>query len=241
MWHGMRWITWQLVGGVLLIAGLGIPASQAEPVGGPSALLKKGQWSFGLGAGGVLGRSAKGAGDPREGLYSVEHFRGYGLTDWLSVYGKVGWAYLRVTDSTALNNVNDFGSNLLLGAQLKNRFWRSVRNEWEWDGSVQYLWVGVAHRRGKNQAQWQEWQFATSVAKPFGRLKPYVGLKTSLVNLDFHLRRGGKDAADGAYKQDGWIGPMFGTDYAIGEDTVVNVETAYINGADVSVAVGRNF
>ena len=34
---------------------------------------------------------------------------------------------------------------------------------------------------------------------------------------------------------------MFGTDYAIGEDTVVNVETAYINGADVSVAVGRNF
>ena len=232
---------WIFLTGLFLSASHFAPAVYAEPVGSSAGVLRKGQWLFGLNAGGVLGRGAKGSGDPQEGLYSATHFRGYGLTDWLSLFGKVGWAYLRVNDGQALTGANDFGSNLLLGAQVKGRLWHNVKHDLEWDASTQYLWIGAPHRRGRNQAQWQEWQFATTAAKGFGRLKPYVGVKVSLVRFDFHLRRGGHDAEKGSYEQDGFLGPVLGMDYAVREDTIVNVETSYLNGAEVNVGVARTF
>ena len=217
------------------------PPSHADPVGSPASILRKRQWAFGVTTGGVLGRGATGAGDPHQHLYRAEHFRGYGLTDWLSLYAKVGWAYLRVTDDTATNDAVDFGSNLLLGAQLKSRLWQNAKRTWEWNGSAQYLWVGAPHRRGKNQGQWQEWQVATTTARSFGRLKPYVGLKCSLVNFDFKIRKSGEVIQSGTYKQDAWLGPVLGTDYLVGEDVVVNVESAYIDGAEVTASVAHVF
>lgn len=196
---------------------------------------------FGLGTGGVINRGAKGAGDPEEGLYRIEHFRGYGLTDWLSLYAKVGWAYLRVNDSTSANGANDFGSNLLLGAQLKSRLWQNAKKNWEWNGSVQYLWVGAPHRRNKHQGEWQEWQVATTTARSFGRLKPYMGVKYSLVDFDFKLRKGDETIQRGTYKQEARVGPVLGTDYLVGEDVIVNVESAYIDGAEVTAAIAHAF
>jgi hypothetical protein len=215
--------------------------SVADPVGSPASSLRKGQWMFGLGTGGVVNRGAKGAGDPEQGLYRIEHFRGYGLTDWLSIYAKVGWAYLRVEDGTSLDGANDFGSNLLLGAQLKSRLWQNAKKNWEWNGSIQYLWVGAPHRRNKNQGEWQEWQVATTTARAFGRLKPYVGVKYSLVDFDFKVRKSGETIQSGTYKQEGRVGPVLGTDYLVGEDVIVNVESAYIDGAEVTVAVAHAF
>lgn len=218
-----------------------LPATMADPIGSPASSLRKGQWMFGLGSGGVLGRGAKGAGDPEEGLYYIEHVRGYGLTDWLSLYGKVGWAYLRVTDGTSASGAHDFGSNLRLGAQLKTRLWHHAKHQWEWNGSVQYLWVGAPHRRDKNQGRWQEWQVATTTAKSLGRLKPYAGIKCSLVNFDVKLRKAGETVQRGTYKQDAWLGPVLGADYLVGEDIIVNVESAYLDGAEVTVAVAHAF
>lgn len=218
-----------------------LPSAMADPVGSPASSLRKGQWLFGLGAGGVINRGAKGPGDPQEGLYHLEHFRGYGLTDWLSVYAKVGWGYLRVDDGTSASGANDFGHNLRLGAQLKSRLWHNAKKTWEWNGSVQYLWVGAPHRRGKNQGEWQEWQVATTTAASLGRMKPYVGIKCSLVNFDFKLRKGGETVQRGTYQQDAWLGPVLGADYLVGEDVIVNVESAYLDGAEVTVAVAHAF
>ena len=236
--QGGRAAQWMIVAGVLMAA---VPSSSAEPVGSPAGLLKKGQWLFGLSTDGVLGRGAKGSGNPSIGLYQVGHYRGYGVTDWLSLFGKVGWAYLRVTDGQAERGANTFGSNLLISGGVKARLWRNAKRDWEWDASTQYVWIGAPHRRGRNQAQWQEWQFATTTAKTFGRLTPYAGMKVSLVQLDYHLRRGGKDVQKSSYKPDGFLGPVLGADYAVREDTVVNVESSYINGAEVTVGVARTF
>ena len=229
---------WLLALGVLVTA---VPCSQAEPVGSPSGVLKKGQWSFGLSTDNALGRGAKGSGNPSIGLYQVGHYRGYGVTNWLSLFGKVGWAYLRVSDEQAVNQANTFGSNLMIGGGVKARVWRNAKRDWEWDASAQYVWIGAPHRRTRSQGQWQEWQFATTTAKSFGRLKPYAGVKMSLVQFDYNLRRAGKGTQKGSYKPDGFLGPVLGADYAVREDTVVNVESSYVNGAEVTLAVARTF
>ena len=213
--------------------------ASAEPVGSPSGVLRKGQWLLGLGAGGVFGRivkaTASGA-STNESVYNIQHVRGYGLTDWLSLYGKIGWASMIVSDAGVSN---DFGSNLLLGAQVKTRLWHHPRWNCEWDGSFQYLWIGAPHQRSHHQGRWQEYQVATSVAKSFGRITPYVGVKASLVNFSYKLRKNGHITTIGKYKPRGIAGPIVGADYVVGEDMIINIESAYINGPELTVTVSR--
>ena len=211
----------------------------AEPVGSPSGILRKGQWLLGLGSGGVFGRTVKataGGTSTDESVYNIEHVRGYGLTDWLSLYGKIGWAYMAVSDAGVQNS---FGSNLLLGGQVKARIWHHPRWNCEWDGSLQYLWIGAPHQRGRNQGLWQEYQLATSVAKSFGRFTPYIGAKASLANFSYKLRKNGKITTIGQYKPRSTVGPFVGADYVVGEDLIVNIESAYINGSELTVTVSR--
>lgn len=221
------------------------PELVAEPVGSPSSILKKGQWAMGLGGGAVLDR--KMSGDAKALVYHGGHFRGYGLTDGLSLYGKLGLAYLEADDASikkanSSSTTNSFGRNLLSSVQLKGRLWQNAKKTWEWDGSIQYVDIR-ARRKGKNEARWQEWQFATSVAKAIGRLKPYVGVKYSMVDMRFRVRENGSLLTQGTYDEDAPVGFFLGTDYYVGEqeDVIVNVETSYLDGAEVAVSIAYTF
>lgn len=225
---------------------LGSRPLAAEPVGSPAGILKKGQWFFGLIGGGLAGREL--ADTATANLFHVSHVRGYGLTDRISLYGKIGAAYLQVDDS-AIRTVasgsteHTFGTNVLAAAQLKARLWRHAKTGVEWDGSLQYAYLG-RRTSDSNQPKWQEWQGATSVAKSWGRLKPYLGLKVSLVSMDYRIREGGQTTHLGSYKGDATVGPFFGSDMYLGdsEDLVMNIETSYINGGgEVTMAIGYSF
>lgn len=213
----------------------------AEAVGSPAGILKKGRWVMGLGGGGLFGRDMKG--DAKVTLSQGGHFRGYGLTDWLSIYGKLGLAFLEVDDASILKTLdpgttNRFGLNVLSSVQLKARLWQNATQDLEWDGSVRYVDIRARHK-GKNELRWHEWQLATSVAKGFGRFTPYAGVSYSIVDITYRVRENGKLLKQGTYDQDQPLDIFLGMDYAFGasEDVFVNVEVSFLNGGEVTAAV----
>lgn len=226
----------------LVICLLGLPGSLwAEAVGSPASILKKGKWVMGLSGGGLFGREFKG--DAQATLYQAGHYRGYGLTDWLSIYGKIGLAYLEVDDAAIVkvndsSTINRFGINVLSSVQLKSRLWQHKTWGLEWDGSVRYTDVRARHKN-KNEARWHDWQLATSVAKSMGRLTPYAGISYSIVDVTYRVRQNGQLLKQGTYDEDLPVDLFLGMDYALGssEDVFVNVEGSFLNGGEVNVAV----
>ena len=213
----------------------------AEEVGSPAGILKKGQWAMEAAGGAVLGRQFK-SDSSKATIYQLGHRRGFGLTDWLSLYGKIGAAYLEVTDSSIKRSSDPsstirFNGAVLVDLQLKSRLWQHVKTGVEWDGSLQYVYLRARHR-DSNDGTWQEWVGATSVAKSMGRLKPYLGVKYSLTNFKTKIRDSG-NLIQRTYKNDVPVGVFFGTDVYVGrsEDVILNVETSYLGGPELDIAI----
>ena len=216
----------------------------AEAVGSPAGILKKGQWLMGLDVGGLFGRGLKG--DASAMIYQAGHFRGYGLTDRLTLYGKIGGAYLAVDDpsikKTDGSTTHRFNAGIVVDVGLNGRLWQNAKKDWEWDGSLHYLDIRAKHRNG-DDGHWREGVLATSVAKSFGRLKPYVGAEYSMVHMSFKIRQNGALLQQGKYQAASRAGPFFGVDYTWGraEDVTLNIESAYLDGFGLNVAVNYTF
>jgi len=221
----------------LLLTICGSSTVFAQPNGSPSSLLERGQWVLGLEGDGMFKRSMKGG--TKVSVYQGGHYRGYGLTDWLSVYGTIAGAYVDVNDSSITKS---FGANMLVDAQLKARLWTNRRKDLELDGDLQYIFIGAPHRRKGNQVNWNEWQVGTSVAKAFGRVKPYAGVKVSWFAFDYTVRQSGTQR-NGTYKPDGLVSPFIGMDLTVGErkDTVINIEGSFVTGTEITAAVMKRF
>ena len=245
-WHTRRaqGIAWLGVGVLVCQTS----AAFAEAVGSPASILKKGKWVMGLGGGALLERELSGGAEAT--VYQGGHYRGYGLTDWLSLYGKIGLAYVEVEDASIKktndpSTTNSFGRNFLSSVQAKIRFFRHERFDWEWDGSLQYTDLRARRRgkRGKNEIRWHDWQFATSLAKGLGRVKPYVGVKVNIIDATFRVRENGKLLTQGTYDQDGAFGFFVGSDYSLGssEDVMLNIETSLLDGIEITAAIAYTF
>ena len=200
---------------------------------------------MGLGGGAMVKRGLKGDADVN--VYQGEHVRGYGLTDRISVYGAFGGAYLSVNDASikvpkATSSTHSFGGGFLVSGGIKAKLWESANKLWEWDSALHYSFIRARHR-SDNDGTWQDWMAATSVARSFGRLKPYVGAKCTLLQLKYKIRSDGTLIQQGRYKEDGPIGVLFGTDYVFGqqEDVVLNVETSYVNGTELAATLHYTF
>lgn len=245
MHRGSRGGREQLVFAILLLALGQAPPLYAEAVGSPASILKKGKWAMGLGTGVIPKRNLKGNADAL--VYQFGHFRGYGLTDWLSVYGKIGLAYIAVDDPSIVKTgspsaTNRFGFNVLSSVQVKGKLFEHERTGLEWDGSVQYVDMRKRHKGG-NEGRWHQYQFATSVAKSLGSLKPYAGVQYSLVDFTYRVRENGTLLRQDKYEEDSPVGCFFGTDWYFGrsEDVILNIETSYLDGAEVNVSIAYTF
>ena len=233
---------------LLLIMALALShptETTAEPVGSPASILKKGKWIMGLVTGGFPGRELDGGAETA--LFQVAHYRGYGLTDWLSVYGKLGVAYAQLDDPLVVKEdgltTHRFGANFISGAQVKVKFFESQRHQWEWDGSLQYTDVRRRQRGKKNEMRLHDWQFATGLAKTIGKFKPYAGVKASIVDMTFRLRQGGVLLKQGEHELEQSVGFYVGTDVSMGqyEDVVINIEGGYVDGVEGAVSFAHYF
>ncbi|MBI3321905.1 MAG: hypothetical protein HYZ91_06540 [Candidatus Omnitrophica bacterium] len=244
----MRRRQYKRVSQLIIIAALTCWCSTragAEAIGSPASILKKGKWVFGLASDAVFGRGFNGNADVT--VVQGGHFRGYGLTDWLSVYGKIGGAYLEVDDAsikkaTTTSTTHSFGGGLLSSVQVKSKLFENRQKTWEWDGSLQYVDIRARHR-GKNDGRWHEWQFGTSLARSFGNVKPYVGVKYSMIHFLYRVRENGTLLKQGRYQEQGPVGPFLGADLYLGryDDVTINIEGAYLNGAEIALALSYSF
>ena len=218
---------------------------QAAAMGSPASVLKKGRWAFGLSSSVTPTRDL--SDNSTAMMYQIGHVRGYGVTDWLSLYGTIGGASLTV-DDPSIKKANDpstsnsFGANVLVALQAKGKLFENKAKTWEWDGGLQYVDIRARHKN-KNEARWSEWQLATSVAKSFGCFKPYLGVSYDLLAVKFRVRENGALLKQSRYENNTPVGAFLGTDVYLGssEDVVLNVESIYLNGAEISVALSYNF
>ncbi len=165
------------------------------------------------------------------------------MTDRLRLYGKPGAAYLDVHDTSFPTTARSgFGANLLMSGQLKAKLWQNARKDFLWDGSVQYIYIGAPHKRKGNQARWNEWQFATRLAKTFGRLEAYLGVKLSFLQVYYRLRNQNIQTSS-RYRPDSLVGPFLGLDCHLGEnaDTILTIEGSYLQGAEITIAISKRF
>lgn len=217
---------------------------QAAQVGCPASLLKKGQWDFAIEGGYINERPMETDGNAN---YHVDigygyHSRSYGLTERLTITGKVGGSYGYLYDeaTTGAGSKTSLSGGLVLGAQLKGIIFENKEQGFEWDGSSQFLYMCSHHKRsGKANVDWYEWQLATCLAKAFNRLKPYAGVKFTTVNLDHDDGKGNKTS----YDEDGSVAPFVGTDIYFGDDRdiVVNLEGAFLIGNEIYIGVKYRF
>ena len=215
----------------------------AQGVGSPASILEKGQWVMGLGAMMHPGRTLEGNGKAQ--VYGGGHYRGYGLTNWLSLYGMLGAADVKIDDAGIVktgdpSSKNSFGVNLMAEAQVKAKLFE--RRGWELDASAFYTDIRARHKN-KNEVRWYDWQMAAGVAKSLGRFKPYAGARISLLNARIKVRENGALVTNKSYQQDSPFGAYLGTDVYFGEqrDVILNVEGSYINGPEMDVGVAYIF
>ncbi len=213
-----------------------------EAAGSPSELLKKGQWMLGLDVDSTVARELKTGGTSSKAyMLCAGHSRGYGLTDWLSVFGTIGAGYVSVKDNLGQHG---FNTNLLASGQLKLRLWQSRGHGWEWDASSQYAYVGLPHRHSANDIVWHEWQGATSLSRTWDRWAPYLGVKYDTVHADVKLRQNGELLTQsGSYHSTLDVGPFLGFDWWIGEehDTAFNLEVSAVGGAEMTCSLRKRF
>ena len=235
----------QLGCGLAMLLTVGqAPLARAEAVGSPASILKKGRWAMGLVGGWVADRNFKG--NAQATVVHAGHFRGYGLTDRLSLYGRLGGAGIEVDDpsiqKTDRSTTHSFGLNFAGAAQLKARVMESKRFGVEWDASAQYVEMRAGHK-GKNEGRWHEGQLATGLAKSLGRFTPYAGVKFAMVDFVYKVRESGTLLRQDKYEQETPVGLYAGTDVRFGEqqDVILNVEGDYLDGLEVTVALAYTF
>ncbi len=217
----------------LVIFFLYLSFAYAAPVGSPASLLKKGQWDFAIEGGYFSERPMESSGNAN---YEVSishgyHSRSFGLTDRLTITGKVGGIYGYIYDETTPGTQTkiSLSGGLGLGIQLKGIIFENEDSRVEWDGGSQFLYMRSHHKRsGKANTDWYEWQISTCLANEVGRFKPYAGVKFSTVDLDHDDGKGNKTS----YDEDGSIGPFVGTDIYLGQDRdiVINLEAGFLLG-----------
>jgi len=222
-----------------------ISLAQAAPVGSPASLLKKGQWDFAVEGGGYLSArpmESSGSPDYEVSLWYGYHSRSYGLTDRLTITGKVGGSYGYIYDETTpgAQIKTSLSGGLVLGAQLKGTILENKALGLEWDGSGQFLYMQSHHKRsGKANSDWYEWQVSTCVAKEIGRFKPYAGVKFSTVTLDHDDGKGNTTS----YEEDGAFGAFVGTDIYLGQDRdiIIMLEGGFLPGIEGYTGIKYKF
>lgn len=213
--------------------------AHAETIASPATILKKGQWTFGLDAGAFVDRGLKiGSTTGKATLFHGGHFRGVGITDRLSVYGKIGGGKLDVEDDLAESN---FGGVLIGSGQIKLRLWEDKEKDLEWDSGLRLLYLHAAGNA--NEGDWYEWQFSSTVAKSFGRFTPYGGILFSSINFKFDKRKNNVTLRKGTYDEDKFFGVVFGTDirFEKHDNIVLNVEGSYVDGSEFTLSLIRFF
>jgi hypothetical protein len=219
----------------------------ADSFGTLSSTLKKGQWMMSLEGYGALDRDLKYSGGTVDAIYwGIYHGRGYGLTDRISIFGKVGYHDLDVDPNPFKNKEESLKGGMAGGLYLKGVIFKDPESLFEVGVGGGYLYCSAHHDNGPKY-DWREWQIGGYASKEFGRFTPYVGLKYSDLDskLKFKEKPGEGDVRGGSIEveSDDKIGAFVGVNVFLSQDKDVylNCEVNFISSLEIGAGLYYKF
>ncbi len=160
----------------------------AESFGTLSTTLKKGQWMLNLEGSGTINRDLKyEGGKVKSQSWGAYHARGYGLTDRINVFAKIGYQDLNKIDPNPFTNETaNLKGGVSFGISLKGLILKEPENPLEVAIGGSFLYTTAYFDNGPKR-DWREWQLGIYTSKQFfSRFGPYIGIKYA--DLDSRLK-----------------------------------------------------
>jgi opacity protein-like surface antigen len=191
----------------------------------------------------------------------------YGLTDYVTLYIKLGAAEFESKTDVFIQNIGRIGHMELdsdkafaYGGGMRIELPLSqddnalrlgvdgqyLRHENDVRGGQNFvgLFAGLPPVSVKGEFEIQEWQIAGYFAKSFGGFTPYIGVKASNLYADGHTTFGGW-AAPGRvpadYDSKYNFGAFIGADLKVGDSWALGVEGRFVDETAISGKVVYNF
>ena len=167
----------------------------AESFGTLATTLKKGQWMLNLEGSGTINRDLKyEGGKVKSQSWGAYHARGYGLTDRINVFAKIGYQDLNKIDPNPFityqdDQVDNLKGGVSFGVSLKGLILKEPENPLEVAIGGSFLYTTANFSNGPKR-DWREWQLGTYVSKQFfDRFGPYVGIKYADLNSTLKFKQ----------------------------------------------------
>ncbi len=191
---------------------------------------------------------------------------GYGITDNIDVYTKLGVAQFNAqtvltghmdADPTfsatyteevkgdpafayglGVKGVFDMGSGWLIGGDAQ---YLSHENDYTLNEYYEDSDLNTATDEAKGTATVQEWQVALTLGKKIESFTPYVGVKYSDMKVEGKTTWDDDSTSSQTYKADNNFGAFVGLGYNLSDKWVFNVEGRFIDETAVALTAGYKF
>lgn len=217
----------------------------ADSFGTLSTTLKKGQWMMSVEGYSAVNRDLKYSDGSVESTYwGIYHGRGYGLTDRINVFAKVGYHDLRINPNPFKNEEESLKGGMAGGFYLKGIILKEPENLFELGIGGGFLYC-MAHQNNGPKYDWREWQIGTYAGKKFGRFAPYCGIKYADADASLKFKQKEEDLLAGSInvESDNKIGVFAGTNVYLNEDEDVylNCEVNFISSIEIGAGLYYKF
>lgn len=222
--------------------------ASADSFGTLTTTLKKGQWMMsveGYNAYGIAKRDLEYSNGTTEGNYwGVFHGRGYGLTDRINIFGKIGCHTLKVDPNPFKKEEESLKGGMTGGLYLKGALLKEPQSWCELGLGGGFLYCSAHHDNGPKY-DWREWQIGSYVSKEFGRFSPYCGLKYSDLNSTIKFKQKEEDLSSGSIKVESndKVGAFCGANIYLNKDKDVylNCEVNFISSLEIGTGLYYKF
>lgn len=218
----------------------------ADSFGTMTTTLEKGQWMMSIEGYGAIDRDLEYAdGKVDSNYWGIYHGRGYGLTDKISIFAKIGYYDLNEVDPNPFKNIaEDLKGGMAGGIYLKGALLKEPENFFELGvgGSLFYC---SAHSDNGPKYDWREWQIGGYAQKKFGKFVPYAGIKYADLDSTLKFKQKEEDASAGSIdvESDDKIGLFAGTNFYLNqdEDVYLNCEVNLISSLEIGAGLYYKF
>lgn len=179
-------------------------------------------------------------GDYYGNIKSIQHFYAlsYGVSDWLSLDGKIGFGDVR--EKGGVHPKVDHNYGFAGGYGFKLRVIDDDKNKVRVVTGFQHTSTHPASRNlngDKREATYEDWQVSLTASRDIGRITPFAGAKLSYGNLIQKTNKIDRKNRPPAY----YAGAVLGCSIKLTQNTYISVEGHFIDETSLASGVYYKF
>ncbi len=179
-------------------------------------------------------------GDSYGNIKSIQHFYtlSYGVSDWLSLDGKIGFGNVR--EKGGVHPKADHNYGFAGGYGFKLRVIDDDKNKVRVVTGFQHTSTHPASRNlngDKREAAYEDWQVSLTASRDIGRITPFAGAKLSYGNLIQKTNKIDRKNRPPAY----YAGAVLGCCIKLTQNTYISVEGHFIDETSLASGVYYKF